>query len=356
MGRRPLKKKESITSPETLRCMCCNEEFDSCEFYDSDSDTYRSIGKAPYCKACLDEFYQGYLEKYKNLKYADPDRKAAERICMMLNLYYSDKIFDSAVKLSKSDKASGRSFMSLYVQQAKLCQHRNKDYDTTIEEKYRASMEKDGSCVMSVYTKRDSEKNDNVESAMKLFGSGFDDDEYIYLYDQYCDWTARHECNTKAQEEVFKNICMTQLQLSKAMKTGGDTKDLAVQLQKWLDTGKLQPKQNASDTTAENQTLGTLIAKWENTRPILDTDIDEELRDVDKLGTYIDVFVRGHTAKSLGVKNSYSHLYDKFMSPYTVQKPEYSEDDDSEALFDAIFGNVSLDDDAADDDGFGGDE
>lgn len=344
-GNKPLKKVESIATPETLHCLRCNNEFDSDEFYDSDSELYRSVGKIPYCKECLDKLYKDYLKKYKKLEYSSPEKKAVERICMMLDLYYSDKIFDSAANQSKSKKLSAIPLISLYIKSVKLYQYRKKNYDTTIHDKYKIAKDKDS--VMSVYTERDSKMNKDVEAAIALFGSGFEHDDYVYLYEQYQDWTARHECNTKAQEEVFKNICITQLQLLKASRSGHDTKDLAAQLQKWLDTGKLAPKQNAGDTTAENQTLGTLIDKWEKTRPI--PEIDEELRDVDKIGAYIDTFFKGHTAKSLGVKNAYSHIYDKFMEPYTVQKPEYSEDEDNEALFDAIFGNTSFEDDSIED-------
>ena len=65
----------------------------------------------------------------------------------------------------------------------------------------------------------------------------------------------------------------------------------------------------------------------------------EELADVDKIGQYIDVFFRGHMAKTLGVKNPFTRLYENFMKKYTVNKPEYNEDDDSEELFEQIFGS-----------------
>ena len=38
----------------------------------------------------------------------------------------------------------------------------------------------------------------------------------------------------------------------------------------------------------------------------------------------------------IGVKNSYSRLYDKEMEKYKVEKPEYEDDD--EALFNSVFG------------------
>ena len=84
--------------------------------------------------------------------------------------------------------------------------------------------------------------------------------------------------------------------------------------------------------------MGTLLQKFEETRPL--PDIDPELEDVDKIGLYIDVFFRGHTLKMLGLKNMFSNIYEKIMSKYTVTKPEYSEEEDSEAIFEKVFGSV----------------
>ena len=47
----------------------------------------------------------------------------------------------------------------------------------------------------------------------------------------------------------------------------------------------------------------------------------------------------------MGLKNAFSNLYEKFMAKYTVTKPQYDEDSDSEALFDQIFGQKMDEDD-----------
>lgn len=336
-GNKPLKKKEGIAIPATLRCLCCNKEFNSNEFYDSDSELHGAIGKIPYCRACIDEFYQRYLKKYETLEYQNPERKAIERLCMGLDIYYKDKIFDAAVK-SFETKPDATLF-ALYLKQVKLYQYRNKNYDTTIHEKYKAM--KDSDSVMSVYTKHDVKQSEEIKTAMKFFGSGFLNDDYLYLLEQYQDWTTRHECQTKAQEEVFKRICFKQLEILKATRRGDDTKDLDTTFQKLLETAKLQPKQNSNETVSDAQTFGTLIDKWENTRPI--PEIDEDLRDVDKIGLHLDVFFKGHLAKMMGLKNGLSNLYTKFMKKYTVEKPEYDSDEDSEVIFDAIFGSNNED-------------
>lgn len=222
--------------------------------------------------------------------------------------------------------------LSAYMKAFNLIQFKNKTFDKTLE--YEAELAED---VIETFDEaRESKVN---KKTVKFFGTGFSEDDYSFLQEQYNDWTTRHECKTKAQEEVFKQICFTQLELLKATRTKQDTKDLTATFQKLLETAKLQPKQNHSDTLSDTQTFGTLIDKWENTRPL--PDIDEELKDVDKIGLYIDVFFRGHLSKMMGIKNAFSNLYTKYIKKYTVNKPEYDTDDNSEVIFDAIFGGHS---------------
>lgn len=338
-GNKPLKKKEAISTQATLHCLCCNEAYDRNEFYDSDSELHESIGKIPYCKRCLENFYQHYMKKYKICEYNNIERKAVERICMMLDVYYSDKIFDAAVNESKMKVDTP--FICLYFKHVKLYQYRKKNYDSTIYERHQEMKNNDS--VMSIYNDIEADKSEDIKAATKLFGSGFSDDDYLYLYEQYVDWTTRHECETKSQEEVFKQICFTQLDLLKATRAKQDTKDLNTTFLKQLEAAKLQPKQNSGESVANNQTFGTLIDKWENTRPIPEP--DDDFKDVDKIGLYITVFFKDHLAKMMGLKNGLSNLYTKFMKKYTVDKPEYNGDEDSEVLFDSIFGNASMDDD-----------
>ena len=188
------------------------------------------------------------------------------------------------------------------------------------------------------------DKLDVPQETIDFFGNGFFKEDYEYLQKEYNDWIARHECKTKAQEEVFKRLCFKQLEILKATRAGENTKDLDATFQNLLQTANLQPRQTSGDATADNQTFGTLINKWENERPL--PEIDEELKDVDKIGFYIDVFFKGHLAKTVGIKNGLSNLYTKFMKKYTVEKPEYQQDDEgNEALFDVVFGEkANLDD------------
>ena len=318
--------------PISLTCYRCGETKNETKFYTTHSRFFTHGERMPICTDCVDDIYMEYRDNYAAEGYANPERKAVERVCMAFDVYYKDSLFESA-KNSWEQKPD-MSIILYYMRNSRLGSNRLKTYDDTMREKYDASRDKDA--IRSIYTDDDKELDRRVDEGQKLFGSGFDREDYIFLYEQYSDWTARHECSTKSQEELFKEICFTQLNLFKANRAGRDTKTLNDTLIKQLDAAKLQPKQNAGDTTADNQTLGTLIDKWENTRPI--PEIDEELRDVDKIGRYISVFFFGHLCKMIGVDNDYARQYEEYMKEYTVDKPEYTDDDADEAIYHAMFG------------------
>jgi hypothetical protein len=317
-------------------CIHCGNEYVDSNYYNSNSKFYSNIGRIPYCKQCIEKFYQYFFEKYTNDGCLTPEKKAVKRLCMAFDIYFREDLFNSSMKKAK-EGTMNISVISQYMKTIQLFQYnRNKEtYENTITKE-----EKEVVSVKSVSDISDSRNVD--EQTVKFFGAGFNDADYEFLKREYEDWTARHECKTKSQEEIFKDICFNRLQNLKALQKGEDTKDITASFQKLLDSGKLQPKQNAGDTMADSQTFGTLINKWENTRPL--PEIDEELKDVDKIGWYIDIFFKGHLSKMMGLKNGLSNLYTKFMKKYSVEKPEYSDEENSEILFDAIFGNPSSED------------
>ena len=324
------------TSKAKCICFYCGKEYVDTNYYKSYSNFFCNIGKVPYCKQCIEKFYQQYYEKYTNEGCLTPEKNSVKRLCMAFDIYYSEDAFDAAVNSAKK-REMNISPMSAYMKMIQLSQYKGKSYDNTVSDE-----EKDD-FVVNIPTNISDSRNID-EATIQFFGIGFADSDYEFLKREYDDWTARHECKTKAQEEVFKDICFNRLQNLKALQRGEDTKDITASFQKMLDSGKLQPKQNAGDTTADNQTFGTLIDKWENTRPL--PEIDEELKDVDKIGFYIDTFFKGHTCKMLNVKNAFSNLYSSMMKKFTVNKPEYNldkDDYDSEINFDTIFGDQSSD-------------
>ena len=347
MGQRPLKKTEALSKVKKIHCLCCNKEDESDNYYDSDSLQYRTYGKIPYCTTCIEKMYLEYLTKFKVLNKGDAEKHATQRICMMLDLYYKDSIFESAMEFHKKNVQTSKnsaSFIAQYVRFSKMYQYRKKNYFTTIEDDFKKvreeAAEKQGT-VLSTFDKSTTETQKKVIQATKIFGEGFPEEDYLFLLDQYEDWTSRHECKTKSQEEIFKAICFNRLKAHKANLVGDDTKDLDRTFKDLLGTGKLQPKQNKESIIADKMRMGDMISMWENVikKPV--PKATGHLADIDHIAE-LDGFMRGHTIVSVGEKpNSYSETYKKIMRKYTVGKPEFDEDNyDSDDTFDRIAGEV----------------
>lgn len=241
---------------------------------------------------------------------------------MKFDIYYNQGLCDASKKISED-----RSRIHTYISRANLQQYAGKTYDTTIDEETDFT-------IGSIEEAKENKDIKTTQKTIKFFGLGFTDSEYQWLQNQYDDWITRHECKTKAQEVLFKNICIAELQIQKAAQTNGKVDSYMKSLQDLLGSANLKPTQNNDNALADQNTFGTLINKWENEKPIPEP--DPEWKDVDGIARYVTVFFLGHLCKMMGIKNSYSKEYEKEMEKYRVEKPEYFEDE--EVDFDKIFG------------------
>ena len=317
---------ERIVDNKVLLCPCCNN-WQSAEdgFY---MDRRYATNRYPVCKRCILKWVE---QRQKDTDEPNETKESVQRVLQTMDKVYDDKFYDDCVKGALdgvNEKQRHSPFATYIVGIQSLPQYRGKTWkDSNFGDAAISADEEETRIIQKT-----------VKAGRKRFGSGYSDDEYMLLENEYQDWITRYECNTKAQEEVFENLSMLKLLKKKALLKGLTTKDLDKQQQDWLDTGKLKPKQNSTDALSDAQTMGTLLQKFEETRPLPET--DPELKDVDKIGLYIDVFFRGHTLKMLGLKNMFSNIYEKVMRKYTVTRPEYSEEEDSEAIFEKVFGTV----------------
>ena len=306
-------------------CFChrCNEFRNSDAFY---TDKSYASGLFPVCKKCLIEMACDYDKKTN--QYFDNREKTMD-VLKMMNLPYIDSLYQSALTSTAEDiqdKHRNTAWIQFIVMIKSLPQYRGKTW-------------KDSELPADYLDKDQEEINENsrtLKQAKKRFGDGYTNSDLLFLETEYQDWVKRYACENKAQEILFKRICFKELEIDKAQKSNKDTKELDKTLQDLMGSMALKPNQNNSNALTEAKTFGQLIQKWENEKPIPEPDND--FKDVDKIGTYIDVFFKGHLSKMMGLKNAFTPLYDRFIKKYTVNKPQYDEDADSEALFDQIFG------------------
>ena len=172
---------------------------------------------------------------------------------------------------------------------------------------------------------------------IKLFGSGFTTEDYLYLQDQYDDWCARTEVDSKSQQTYIVRICFKLLDIYKAQKSGKDTEKLDKSLNELLAAANLQPRQNVGNVATDSLTFSQLIQKWELEKPIPQP--DPELCDVSGIGKKIRVWFGGWLANALGLDVPQSQEYLEEVEKYTVTKPNIEEKEGSSAIYAKMYGS-----------------
>ena len=309
-------------------CHKCNGFYSKEAFY---NDNRYASGLFPECKQCLKEQATDYDKTTK--EYTD-NREKTIAVFRKMDLPFLDSVYREQLKNiqeSVNEKNRSLAYFQLMIMVKTLPQYKNLRFaDSDFGESGVGQSEEDIN-----------ENSRIIKAAKKRFGKDYTVQDLYFLETQYEDWIARYACETKAQEILFQRIAFTQLAIEKAQKAGKDTEKLDKTLQDLMSSNSIKPSSVNSNALTEAKTFGQLIQKWEDEydggNPIPEP--EGEFKDPDKIGLYIDVFFKGHLSKMMGLKNGFSSLYDRFMSKYTVTKPQYNEDTDSEELFDQIFGS-----------------
>ena len=322
-----------ITEGKLFYCHNCNDWHPADMFY---SDKRFASGYYPECKQTL--LLQATDYDKKTDTYADNRKKTIE-VFRKLDIPFVDAVYKNALKTTDmeiGEKTRRTAFQHAITTIKSLPQYYGKsfahsEFDDELSEEESETI---------------NENSRIIKAAKKRFGKGYTLQDLYFLETQYEDWVDRYSCESKAQEILFQRICFKQLEIDNAQKAGRDTKELDKTLQDLMSSSSIKPNQSNSSALIDSKSFGELIGIWENEldggNPIPEP--DDDFKDVDHIGQYIDVFFKGHLSKMMGLKNAFSSLYEKFMSKYTVTKPQqYEEDSDTEALFDQIFGQDKTD-------------
>jgi len=274
-------------------------------------------GRINWCNFCVEDMYNQFYSECKDA------HETVRMLCRIFDWYFDNDAFDSAYSNFSKNKKNGLIFH--YIKVLGLRKYEGKTYGHTVDDEIYLSAER------YIEHVRESESA-AIDDPVSFFGYGFKPEQYAYMTEQYIDWTARNECVTKTQEELFKTICIAQLNILEEQKRGGNVASAMKAFQDLLSSANLKPSQRDEKAIADQNTFGTLIKKWEDSDPIPEP--DEAWKDVDGIGHYVRSWFLGHLCRMLGIKNTYSRESDEELEKYTVQPPEYNDDEESfEELF-----------------------
>lgn len=294
----------------------------------SHSPMYRGSGYLPFCNDCVEAMYERYREQLGD------DREAMRRMCMKLDLYWSDDIYAMVERT-----AGVNSRVRNYIGKTNIYRYIDKTFDNSIEEgtAFDDFLDDGISSVACANNILNTECDTQIEQRLiDFWGAGFSADFYDELERRYQDWTGGAPVMEPSERSLYKQICILEATISRDSAQGKAIDKNVNALNTLLGSMNLKPaqKKESVDATIEGTPFGVWIRKWEDTRPIPDP--DPEFKDVDGIVRYISIWFLGHLCKMLGIKNSYCKLYEDEIAKMRIERPEY-EDEDDETMFNDIF-------------------
>lgn len=298
-------------------CMCGNE-------WTTQKGNFLSGGKSPlwkanggylpFCKTCCESLMENMISFY-----GGNEEHALRHLCQIFDWYYDEAA--SAMTLAQVHKGNSR--VNIYP--SKMCTRqvasRGETYLDTVRDDFEAAKIVKSATDTVVDSLEDEDDFEVTREMIRTWGAGFTKDQYRYLEEEYKDWIAKNVCNTKSQEEIYRNIVLAQLDIRTARERGGKVSEAQKALQDLMNSANILPKQTADNIIADTQTFATLLKKYEETEPLPEP--DERWKDVDGIRKYMNTWFRGGLAKALkinGVDNT--RLYDEAveeMEKYTVR-------------------------------------
>ena len=293
------------------------------------------------CNDCVDAMFDQYVQELGG------EKEAMKRMCMKLDLYWSEEIF------SMMEKTVGNgSRVRNYIGKTNIARFLDKSYDDTVREEtaqqafYKAWYAPFNSQEGQEKEAEQEEPEEPVEqSVIDFWGTGYPNDMYAELERHYKDWTGGVEITEPNVRSLYRQICLLEVMISRDSAQGKPIDKNVNALNSLLGSLNLKPsqKKDDGDSALENTPFGVWIRRWETQRPIPEP--DPELKDTDGIVRYISIWFLGHLCKMLGIKNTYCKLYEDEIAKLRIDKPEYDDEDDE-----TVFNDVFEERDAPDDD------
>lgn len=294
---------------------------------------YRGTGYLPYCKECVDSMFNAYLAECKDAK------MAVRQMCRKLDLYWSEKLFESAEKQS-----TPRSIMTSYIGKINGTKFANMSYDDTLKAEDALWLEPAKYASVQLQEPAISEQNDDIEvpeDVIVFWGPGYTPSMYIELENRRKYWMSKYPDDVELDigtEALIRQICSLEIDINRDRAAGKSADKNINTLNTLLGSASLKPAQQKSDdyeSSLANTPLGVWLYRYENKRPL--PEVDKDLQDVNGVKKYIFTWM-GHLCKMMNIKNGYTKLYEEEIDKLRVERPEYDGDDDETLLNDAYSG------------------
>ena len=277
--------------------------------------------------------------------FSGDDRAAMKRLCMKLDLYWADPIYDMVEKT-----VGTRSKVRAYIGKTNLYRYLDKTYDDTIKEEERvvlSAADIQGAAQNVLLPEQPASPVEITPEIVSFWGSGYTPEMYMELEQRRQYWMSRLPDGTKVDigtEVLIRNGCTLEVDIAKNRLSGKSVEKSVKALIDVIGSLNMKPdqKRDGGDAEAEKTPMGVWIKRWEEERPVPEP--DPELQDHDGVVKYVTTWFLGHLCKMLGIRNTYCKLYEDAMLERTKDRDIDEDIEIDEDLFNDIFSNTVGDD------------
>ena len=316
------KEKQEINTFGKHKCSYCGNWVLESDFYKSNSDINKAIGIISVCKNCISLIFDDLFSKYNN------EKIAMYKLCGVFNIPFYDKTYEGALETAKKRK--------MKVFQAYFSKINSFGDVNGYGQYFFEGEDLDKKLQQTNIFLISTGENVEISKDLLLKWGNLPPQDIQFLENEYIDWCRRYDVSSKAMEVNVKYICYQQLTINKKQEANQPVDKELKSLSDLMGNSALKPIQESAAMSAEFNTLGTWIKKFEQEEPFPEP--DEELKDVDGFKKYIRVWFLGHMCKILGLDNEYSQEYDEELLKYTINFDEsennfdYNENNDEEKI------------------------
>ena len=267
------------------------------------------MGDYQFVKNVYGKIYDKYFTYYGDVKHS------IYHMCRALNICFSQSCYDAMIsELRDSKRSSNTPAWQIYFTKLNSIgskQNVGDDFDSSDE------LEKEG------ITKNNCEGVD--ETLIEFWGENRTPSDYRFLDKEYHKMIRTYgEPDGYSTETFFMEIAEQRLTVDKLRRAGKSVDKELATLQNLFGSANMKPSQESATMASEQVTMGTLIKKFENEKPI-----PEPLEEWQKVNWvhYMLVWFLGNLCRMMGVKCPYEDEYKEEMDKYTVMKPTYEDED-----------------------------
>lgn len=267
------------------RCSDCGEFFtDQKNFYRSMSPLYAgNNGYFPVCKPCVKKYYD-YLIEY----FSGNEEKALDRMCSVMDLYYSDAL---AVASRGNSSSTSINRIASYISKTQMKQYSDKGttYLDTIKDRISTTIDN----LDDVEEVNESGEKVVSQRLIKQWGFGYEPEEYSFLDNHYKTLKTQISDDDPMQEIYIKDMCVTKVMQSRAQKANDADKYDKFQksYQTTAKAANLKPVEKNNDFNNPDEAWGTYVGLIEQYAPADLYKRPKLFVDMDSIKEYYERFI-----------------------------------------------------------------